>query len=60
MLSSAPDSTSEPDDVPKNQTQKPNRGKFMSIFLEKHKVLGMLCDRYGSVSRAEKLTIVLV
>ena len=57
---SAPDGASEQEDEPKIEAQKPKRSKFQTLFLEKHQILGMLCDRYSAVSRAEKLTIILV
>ena len=48
------------DDETRIEKEKPQRGKFRSIFLDKHQVIGMLCDKHDSVSRAEKLTIILV
>jgi len=49
-----------PREVPKIEPKKQNREKFSSVFLREHPILGMLFDREGAVSRAEKLTIILV
>ena len=59
-VSSARDRILEQDDEPEIKPQKPKRTKFWSLFLEQHLLLGMICDRHGVLSRAEKLTIILV
>ena len=60
MVKWEPDAEDNHVDAKEEHKEPPKVPTFKSVFLEEHQVFGMLFVKHGLVSRAEKLTIILV